>query len=41
VITLDKDTIEVRGDGEDAFRKNMKEAYEKRFGVPAVTASAF
>lgn len=35
LLTLDNDTIEVRGDGAEGFRKSMKEAYEKRFGTSA------
>ncbi len=35
MLTLDDDTIEVRGDGAEGFRKSMKEAYEKRFSTTA------
>ena len=35
MMTLDDDTIEVRGDGAEGFRKSMKEAYEKRFANTA------
>lgn len=40
LVTLDNDTIEVRGDGAEAFRKSMKEGYEKRFGATAATTGA-
>jgi|GEM_PF-4867976 len=35
MLTLDNDTIEVRGDGAEGFRKSMKEAYDKRFANTA------
>ncbi len=35
LMTLDNDTIEVRGDGAEGFRKSMKDAYEKRFSNAA------
>jgi hypothetical protein len=35
LLTIDNDTVEVRGDGAEGFRKSMKEAYEKRFSNSA------
>lgn len=39
MLTLDNDTIEVRGDGAEGFRKSMKEAYEKRFCTTATATT--
>lgn len=39
MLTLDNDTIEVRGDGAEGFRKSMKEAYERRFCTTATATT--